>query len=146
MDPLRPTDVKCDCCELANPEHLSSPDWNAAGLIRGWRCGMCNDQHHQGDPLKMARDHEYECRARLRETTDELYAALDQADDYRDKMKAACMARDYVLREFEKLARYHRGTDFGCICGKRNCETLAIVDVDWINDRIATMHRLDQTG
>jgi hypothetical protein len=38
---------------------------------------------------------------------------------------------------------YHRETGHGCICGKRNCEILAIVDADWINDHIRRMHERD---
>jgi hypothetical protein len=37
------------------------------------------------------------------------------------------MSRDGVLRQFEKLARYHRATDHWCICGEYTCETLPIV-------------------
>jgi hypothetical protein len=76
------------------------------------------------------------------ETLDELDATQGLADDYRDKMKAALRSRDAVLRQFERLARFHGATDRdGCICGKHKCETLAIIDADWISDRIAAMHR-----
>ncbi len=74
------------------------------------------------------------------ETADELNTALDRADDYKEKMLAAFRSRDNILRQFEKLERYHRETGHGCICGKRNCEILAIVDADWINEHIRRMH------
>lgn len=144
MGPLRSTEIRCECCELAHPERLATPVVDAGGDIRGWRCATC--EAHRDDALAMARDHEDQVRARWRDTIDELNAVLDQVDDYRDKMQAAARSRDHVLRQFEKLARYHRGTDDGCICGKRNCETLGVIDVDWITDRIATMHRLEQSG
>lgn len=89
----------------------------------------------------MAQDHEDDVRIRWGETVDALHAAQDRADEYRQKMKAAYRSQDAVLREFEKLSRYHCAASHGCICGKRNCETLAIVDADWINDRIAAMHK-----
>ena len=99
---------------------------------------MCNE--HQGDALKMAQDHENEVRIRWGQTVDELHVALDGADDFKERMLAAFKSRDAVLRRFEQLARHHRATDHGCSCGKRNCETLSIVDDDWINDHIGRMH------
>ncbi|AXO22173.1 hypothetical protein DFS55_05890 [Mycobacterium avium subsp. hominissuis] len=42
-----------------------------------------------------------------------------------------------------KNSGYHRETGHGCICGKRNCEILAIVEADWINDHIRRMHERD---
>jgi hypothetical protein len=128
MGGMRPQDstVVCECCDLDVSERLSSPIVNAHLLNRGWRCRICNE--HQGDPLKMAQDHEYEVRVRWGETVDELHAAQDRADEYHGKMKAAYRSRDSVLEQFDRLARYHRATDYGCICGKRNCETLSIID------------------
>jgi hypothetical protein len=129
----------CDCCDLDTPGQLASPIVNAYGLNRGWRCRMCNE--HQGLPLKMAQDHENEVRIRWGETVDLWHAAENRADDYKAKMLAAFRSRDRILEQFEKLARYHRWIDHGCICGKPKCETLAIVDADWINDYIERMHR-----
>lgn len=141
---INPNSVACECCDLDVPERLASAVVNGRGLVRGWRCRTCNG--HQDDALKKARDHEGEVRARWQETVDELHATQDQADDYRDKMLSAFRSRDAVLRQIEKLERYHRPTEDGCICGKGNCETLTVIDADWINDRIATMHRLNKTG
>lgn len=73
----------------------------------------------------------------------ELNIELNRADDYRAKMLAAFKSRDNVLRQFEKLERYHRGTSKGCICGKRTCEILSIVEADWINDHIRRMNARD---
>lgn len=140
-DPRTPRTVICDCCELSNPERLSSAVRNPHGLIRGWICRTCNE--HRADPLKKAQDHEYEVRVRWGETVDKWHAAEDRADDYREKMLAAFKSRDNVLRQFEKLSRYHRATDHGCICRQPNCKTLAIIDADWINDHIARMHERD---
>jgi len=61
-------------------------------------------------------------------------------------MLSAFRSRDAVLRQIEKLERYHRATEDGCICGKGNCETLNVIDADWINDRIAMMHKLNETA
>jgi hypothetical protein len=61
-------------------------------------------------------------------------------------MNAAFRARDAVLRQFERLTRHHRAMEHGCVCGKRNCETLVVVDADWINDRIALMVDQDRAG
>jgi hypothetical protein len=72
---------------------------------------------------------------------DELHTALDGADRYKAQMVAAVGSRDRMLEQFAKLARYHRATDLGCICGKRNCEELSIIDADWITDHIARMHK-----
>lgn len=105
---------------------------------------MCNE--HQGNAVKKAQDHELELRIRWGETVDELEAALDRADEYRDKMKAAYRSRDSVLRQFEKLSRYHHATSHGCICGVPNCKILPIVDSDWVNDQIARMHEHDRAG
>ncbi|OBB86591.1 hypothetical protein A5779_02685 [Mycolicibacterium peregrinum] len=55
-------------------------------------------------------------------------------------MLAAFASRDNVLRQFEKLSRHHHEIGHGCVCGKRRCEVLAIVDVDWINDHIRRLH------
>jgi hypothetical protein len=137
MDPIDPK-VVCDCCELDWPRKLSSPIVNAYGLNRGWRCRMCNE--HQGNPLKMAQEHEEEVRVRWGETVDKWHAAENRADSYKEKMLAAFRSRDNVVKQFERLGRYHRATDHGCICGKRNCEILAIIDADWITDHIARMH------
>ncbi|WP_286199188.1 hypothetical protein ACRDU6_13035 [Mycolicibacterium sp. ELW1] len=71
---------------------------------------------------------------------DELNEALDRADEYREKMLAAFRSRDSILKQFEKLSRYHHATDHGCICGKSECKTLPLVDADWINEYIARMH------
>jgi hypothetical protein len=131
----------CDCCDLDTPLKLASPLVNPFGLIRGYRCRMCNE--HQGDPLKTARDHENEVRMRWDETVDLWHAAEDRADRYKEKMHAAFRSRDRILEQFDKLSRYHGWTDHGCICGKRKCETLAIIDADWINDHIDRMHRRD---
>lgn len=136
MSPART--VVCECCDLDVPERLVSSVVNAYGLVRGWRCRMCNE--HQGDKLKMAQDHEDEVRVRWGRTVDALHAALDNADSYREKMKAAYRSRDLVLKQFEDLSRYHRASTHGCICGKRNCETLSIIDSDWINRRISSMY------
>jgi hypothetical protein len=133
----KPNTVVCECCNLDVPERHCGPI-TVAGLNRGWRCRRCNE--HQGDAVKMAQDHEDDVRIRWDQTVDELHAALDRADHYREKMKAAYRSRDAVLTQFEKLERYHSATTHGCICGKRNCETLAIVNADWINDRITSMH------
>jgi hypothetical protein len=130
------------CCDLDVPERLASTLVDADGLIRGWRCQECDA--HRGSALKKAQDHEAELRARLGETVDELHDTRGLADDYRNKMKAAFRSRDAVLRQFERLTRHHRAIENGCICGKRNCETLAVVDADWINDRIALMLEQDQ--
>jgi hypothetical protein len=92
----------------------------------------------------MAKDHEDEVRVRWGESVDELHAALDRADHYKQRMLAAFKSRDGILRQFEKLARYHQATDHGCICGKPKCETLSIVDADWINDHIGRMHNRDE--
>jgi hypothetical protein len=103
---------------------------------------MCNE--HQGKQLKMAQEHEEEVRIRWGETADKLNAALDRADHYEERMKSALRSREGILRQFEKIANYHQATDHGCICGKRNCETLSIIDADWVNDHIGRMHRRDQ--
>jgi hypothetical protein len=136
--------VVCACCDLDVPERQASALINADGTIRGWRCGVCNG--HQGNPLKTAREHEAELRVRLDQTVEELQDTQGLAEDCRNKMKAAFRSRDAVLRQFDQLARHHRAIEHGCICGKRNCETLAVVDADWINDRIALMLEQDQAG
>lgn len=59
-------------------------------------------------------------------------------------MKAAFRFRDAVLHEFHRLSRHHRAIENGCICGKRYCESLAVIDADWINDRIALILDQDQ--
>jgi hypothetical protein len=144
MRPYNPNTVICDCCDLDVPERLASEVHDTHMLVRAWRCPTCDD--HQGDALRKAQDHAAEVRVRWFETVDELRATQTLAEDYRDKMRAACRSRDAVLEQFERLERHHRATEHGCICGNRNCETLAIVDTDWINDRIAVMHRLNQAG
>jgi hypothetical protein len=138
MNPLEAATVVCECCDLDASRKLSSPIINAYGLNRGWRCRKCNE--HQGKPIQMAQDHEDDVRVRWGQTVDDWHAAEDRADTGRDKMLAAFKSRDNIVRQFEKLSRYHHATDHGCICGKRNCETLNIVDADWINDHIARMH------
>lgn len=141
MGGMRPQDstVECECCELTVPERHAGPI-TVAGLVRGWRCRMCND--HQGDALRKAQDHEYELRVRWGETADELIQTQYKADDYRDKMKAAYRSRDSVLTEMERLGQLHRATDDGCSCGKkRKCETQDIVHADWVTELIARMHR-----
>lgn len=130
--------VECECCELRVPRRLASSNCNAFGLVRGWICRQCNE--HRADPLRKAQEHEEEVRVRWGETVDELNNALDHADVYREKMLAAFRSRDSILRQFEKLERHHRETGHGCICGKRNCEILAIVGADWINDHIRRMN------
>lgn len=136
--------VVCECCDLDVPERLASAVVDADHLVSGWRCRVCND--HQGDALLTAQNHEAEVRARWGQTVDELDATQRLAEDCRSKMEAAFRSRDAVLRQFERLTRHHRAMEHGCICGKRNCETLAVVDADWINDRIAAMLRQDQAG
>ena len=88
----------------------------------------------------MARDHEEEVRVRWGETVKDWHAALDRADEYEARMHAAYRSCDRLLEQFEKLSRYHRATDHGCICGKPNCGELDIIGADWINDRISKMH------
>jgi hypothetical protein len=139
MDQPKLDTVVCQCCELEWPERLATAVRNAHLLIRGWRCRMCNE--HQGDPVKMAHDHENEVRVRWGTTVDELHSALDAADRYKVQMLAAFESRDRILEQFGKLARYHRATDHGCICGKRNCEELSIIDDDWITDHIVRMYK-----
>jgi hypothetical protein len=136
--------VLCECCELDVPERHASALVNAERTVHGWRCRVCNG--HQRDAMKKAQDHAAELRVRLGETVNELHATRGLAEDSRNKMKAAFQSRDAVLHQFARLARYHRATEHGCICGKRNCETLAVVDADWINDRIAALLRQDQAG
>jgi hypothetical protein len=136
--------VVCSCCDLDVPERLASAVVDADQLMRGWRCRVCDG--HRGNALKKAQDHEAELRARWGETVDELHATQGLAEDCRNKMKAAFRSRDAVLRQFEQLARHHRAMEHGCVCGKRNCETLAVVDADWINDRIALMVDQDRAG
>jgi|KBSSwiStaDraftv2_1062776.scaffolds.fasta_scaffold25197_2 hypothetical protein len=136
--------VVCDCCDLGVPERLAAPVVGADDAQHGWRCRVCCG--HQRNALKRAEEHAAELRIRLSETVDELRATQGVAEDCRSKMRAAFWSRDAVLRQFERLARFHRATEFGCICGKRNCETLAVVDADWINDRIAAMGRQDRVG
>jgi hypothetical protein len=140
----RSFDVVCDCCDLDVPEREAIAVRDADRLIGGWRCRPCEE--HRDSRLKRAQDHEAAVRARWTDTLDELEETQGLVEDYRAKMKAACRARDAVLEQFARLERHHRPFEDGCICGKRNCETLAIVDADWINDRIAAMYRLNQTG
>jgi hypothetical protein len=144
MDQHIPNTIVCECCDLDVPERLASAVVNTHLPVRGWLCRKCDE--HQGNALVKAQDHEAEVRMRWAETIDELHATQGLADDYRDRMKAASRSRDAVLQQFERLERYHGATPHGCICGKRNCETLAIVDTDWINDRIAAMHRHNQAS
>ena len=92
----------------------------------------------------MAQKHEDEVRVRWGETVDLWHAAEDRADDYKAMMIAAFRSRDNVLRQFEKLSRFHRATDHGCICGRHNCEELAIIYPDWINDHISRMTERDR--
>jgi hypothetical protein len=67
--------------------------------------------------------------------------AQDAADRYKAQTLAALRSRDQILEQFGKLARYHRPTDYGCICGKRNCEELSIIDAEWITDHIVRMYK-----
>ena len=136
--------VVCECCDLDVPERHASALVSAEHDVQVWRCPMC--EFHQGNAMRKAQDHAAEMRLRLRVTVEELRATQVLAEDCRDKMQSAFRSRDAVLRQFDRLARYHRATDDGCICGKRNCETLAVVDTDWINDRIAALFRQDQAG
>jgi hypothetical protein len=130
--------VVCDCCELDVPEKLASPLVNAYGLLQGARCRRCNE--HQGDALKKAEDHEDEVRIRWGKTIDELHETQDRADEYERRMKSALKSRTSVLREFDKLSRYHHTTDHGCSCGVVDCETRAIVEADWIQQLIRNVH------
>jgi len=139
MDQLKPHTVACQCCELEWPERLTSAVRNAHLLIRGWRCRMCDE--HQGDEIKKAHDHENEVRIRWGNTVDELHTAQDAADRYKAQTLAALRSRDQILEQFGKLARYHRPTDYGCICGKRNCEELSIIDAERITDHIVRMYK-----
>ena len=139
MDQPKPNTVMCQCCELEWPERLATAVRNANLLIRGWRCCLCNE--HQGDALKMAQDHENEVRIRWGNTVDELHTALAATDLYKTQMLAAVGSRDRILEQFGRLARYHRATGHGCICGKRNCAELSIIDADWITDHIAAMYK-----
>lgn len=61
--------------------------------------------------------------------------------DVPERLAAAYRSRDAVLGQIENLARFHSATTHGCLCGKRSRETLAVIDADWINDRIVAMHR-----
>jgi hypothetical protein len=139
MDQLKTHTVACKCCELEWPERLARAVRNEHLLIRGWRCRMCDE--HQGDPVKMAQDHENEVRIRWGNTVDELTTAQDAADRFKAQTLAALRSRDQILQQFGKLARYHRPTDYGCICGKRHCEELSIIDADWITDHIVRMYK-----
>ena len=139
MDQLKPHTVACQCCELEWPERLTSAVRNAHLLIRGWRCRMCDE--HQGDEIKKAHDHENEVRIRWGNAVDALHTAQDAADRYKARTLAALRSRDQILEQFGKLARYHRPTDYGCICGKRNCEELSIIDAEWITDHIVRMYK-----
>jgi hypothetical protein len=145
MTPLEPdTKVICNCCDLSVPKRLASAIRNPYELVRGWRCRMCNE--HQGDPVRMARDHEEEVRIRWGETVDELHAALNRADNYKVRMVAALKSRDDVVKAFEKLRRYHQSTGRGCVCGNRNCETLAVIDSNYVYDHIERMIRREESG
>lgn len=139
MDQPKSNTVVCQCCELEWPERLATAIRNAHLLIRGWRCRMCNE--HQGDALKMAHDHENEVRIRWGDAVDKMHAALNDADRSKAQMLAAFRSRDRILEQFDKLGRYHRATGDGCLCGERNCAELAIIDADWISNRIAGMYR-----
>jgi hypothetical protein len=139
MDQPKANTVVCECCELKWPQRLASAVRDGHLLIRGWRCRMCSE--HQGDTLKMAQDHENEIRVRWGDTADELRTALAAAEHYKARMLAAFSSRDRILEQFEKLGRYHRPTDHGCICGERNCKELSIIAADWINDRIAKRYQ-----
>ena len=139
MEPV--ATVVCECSDLDVRRRLASADRNAYGLVRGWICRDCNE--HRADPLRKAKEHEYEVRVRWGETADKLNDALDRVDDYREKMKAAFRSRDNILRQFERISRWHRETGKGCICGKRNCEIANIVDADWINEHIHRMNERD---
>lgn len=139
MTNAKANSVVCGCCDLDFPDWLASDEPDADGRDGSWRCRVCLD--HRGDELAAVRHHERELRVRHERAVEHLEAETYRADDYREKMLAAFRARDHVLTQFERLARYHRAADHGCICGKRNCETLAVVDTGWINDRIAAMYR-----
>ncbi len=138
MESPNPTTVECHCCELDVPERLAS-SIIVTGLVRGWRCRMCNE--HQGKDLKMAQDHEQAVRERWGETFDMLVAAEGRADNYKEKMLAAFRSRESVLRQFERLSDFHHATPRGCSCGDQDCAELAVIGADWINELISRMHR-----
>jgi hypothetical protein len=96
MDPQKPNTVVCDCCDLDVPERLTSPIVKAHLLVRGARCRKCNE--HQGNPVKMAQDHEDDVRIRWAQTVDELHAVQDRADDYKERMLVAFRSRDGVTK------------------------------------------------
>jgi hypothetical protein len=143
MNQPGPDKAVCQCCDLNWPTRHSSPIANPYGLVRGYRCRMCNE--HQGDPLKKALDHEDEVRKRWDETVDDWHQAEDHADEYKEKMMAAFRSRDAVLRHFERLADevapYHRATGHGCSCGDEDCEIPSIIGDPWINDLIRKMNK-----
>ena len=66
----------------------------------------------------------------------------DRAVEYESRMKAALRSRESVLREFDKLGQFHHTFPKakGCSCGKVDCETLPIIEADWIKQLIENMH------
>jgi len=133
---MQPNEPVVRLLRIRYPRKLASPI-TVTGLTRGWRCRMCNE--HQGQPLKMAQDHENEVRMRWDETVDLWHAAEDRAHNYKKKMLAAFRARDSVLAQFERLSDFHHATRRGCSCGDEDCPELEVIGTDWINDLISRM-------
>ena len=69
------------------------------------------------------------------------HVAEDRADNYKARMLSALKSCDSVLKQFERLSRFHHETPPRCSCGKRDCVELLIIDAEWMNDLIPRMNR-----
>jgi hypothetical protein len=77
---------------------------------------------------------------RANDAAKRMVAEVQEADgavsEYRDRVRSAYQSRDAATEVLAKIADLHVPTGRGCSCLRRDCETMPIVNRNWVRDRI----------
>ncbi|WP_155859407.1 hypothetical protein [Cellulomonas sp. KRMCY2] len=76
-----------------------------------------------------------------RDSAEKAYADRDR---YREKMHAAYGSREVAVRRLRALSRLHEPLGNGvCLCKKRGCESLVILDTPWVRDMVSKLDAIE---
>jgi hypothetical protein len=134
---------ECECCKLEYLNTLAPVAWE--DYTPPALCKECIE--HWGKPLETAKDHAWKYHERMEVATNAAYKAHDEAAAQKAEAQRAFNSRERAIGALEAISTYHHRRDngSGCVCGKHNCSTLAVLSDPWVAERLVD-YSLKETG
>jgi hypothetical protein len=134
---------ECECCELKHLNTLGASMWEE--YTAPTLCKTCIE--HWGKPFETAKDHAAEYRRRMEFAINAAHKADANAGAQKAEAQRAFNSRERAIEALDAVSTYHhrRENGSGCVCGKHNCPTLAVLSEPWVADRLVD-HSLKETG